>query len=135
MWGQWASSQADALRLWLIAIEMMWMLFDGWSLKLGQMDYKHPHPAPRLVALLLGVAGTLDSSELGIARSEVLRLIAPVTQDCVRIANHLKLSDEVSSAVVSSNRNEFREAGDVLLAGLEMLTPRIRDVQLLEWRV
>jgi hypothetical protein len=58
VWQGWASDQRNALRLWIIALMLTFMLFNGWSRTFG--GGSHPHPAIRIHALLAGVLEQLS---------------------------------------------------------------------------
>jgi hypothetical protein len=53
-WNGWADNPGDGLRLWLLAVMMTLMLFEGWSTGLQGRDY-HPHPAVRLHLMMAAV--------------------------------------------------------------------------------
>ncbi|HYF14371.1 MAG TPA: hypothetical protein VD971_04780 [Phycisphaerales bacterium] len=64
-WGKWATTRPDSLKLWLFAVTMMWMLLDGWDENLDRGG-THPHPAPRLLAMLLGLDAQINADHDGV---------------------------------------------------------------------
>jgi len=74
-WNGWADDPAGGLRLWLVAVMMTLMLFEGWSSG-PQAREDHPHPAVRLHLMMAAVLERLPkrlkiSAVLDLAREAV----------------------------------------------------------------
>lgn len=61
VWNGWAKSPRDGLRLWLVAVMMTLMLFEGWSSGMRARE-DHPHPAVRLHLMAAALMERLPES-------------------------------------------------------------------------